>query len=265
MNILSFHLMGNAMDSLEQGIGFVLKENPSESNLKLSILLIAQSVELLLKERLRREHWSLVFKEVEKAGNRDATTVTIGEAIKRLEKIAHVNFVPGEKDTITALSEIRNQVQHYEINITYEEVIAKTHAAIAVITRLLKDELNEDIREYISADDLDRFWLVGEALKHLQEIARQNIEKLREELAPRDASDLINWQFDVIECPRCWEEFYVFSPEENISQCQLCKFEGGFVECSRCGFQAPSGSWDFHSENEEYALCENCWAYEKEQ
>jgi len=254
-----FNLLENALDSLRQGIAFALKDNPTQSELKLSVLLIAQSVELLLKERLKREHWSLVFSKIDQAGNPNAHTVTIEDAIKRLDQIAHVKMDEEERDTVSLLSEIRNRIQHYEIEVTFEEVLSKSHAAIAFTTRFLKDEFESDIRDYLNNDDIQRLSRIENAIVHLRAIAEENIEKIRSENEPTSSSERAYWQFEVITCPECWEDYYVFSPDSHISQCQLCKHEGGFVECDRCGFQAPSGSMEFHSEDEDFAVCNSCW------
>lgn len=254
-----FNILENAIDSLKQGIGFALKDDPTQSELKLSVLLIAQSVELLLKERLKREHWSLIFSKVEQAGNLNAHTVNIEEAIKRLEQIAHVKLDQEERDTILLFSDIRNRIQHYEIEITFEEVIGKAHSAIAFITRFLKDEFQSDIRDYFEQDDIQKLISIDEALKTLQELAQQNIEKIRHENMPSRPKERLTWQFEIITCPECWQDYYIFSPESHISECQLCKHEGGFVKCDRCGFQAPFGSMEFHSEQNGFAICNSCW------
>jgi len=256
---LKFNLLENAIDSLQQGIGFALKDHPTQSELKLSVLLVAQSVELLLKERLKREHWSLIYAKVEQAGSPNANTVTINESIKRLEQIAHVNLSEEEVETIFLLSDIRNKIQHYEIEITFEEVLGKHHAAIALITRFLKDEFESDIRDYFEQDGVQKLISIDEALKTLQELAQQSIEKIQHENMPSRPKEQAYWQFEIITCPECWQDYYIFSPDSHISQCQLCKHEGGFVECARCGFQAPSGSMEFHSENEDYSICNSCW------
>jgi hypothetical protein len=254
-----FNILENAIDSLKQGIGFALKDSPTQGELKLSVLLIAQSVELLLKERLKREHWSLIFTKVEQAGNLNANTVTVDEAIKRLEQIAHVILDKEERDSITLFSDIRNRIQHYEIEITFEETLGKAHAAIAFITRFLKDEFQSDIREYLEQDDIQKLIYVDEALKHLIVLAQQNIERIRKENEPSRPKEQVYWQFEIMTCPECWQDYYVFSPDSHISQCQLCNHEGGFVECDRCGLQAPSGSMEFHSEDEDFAICNSCW------
>jgi len=77
MPALEFDLLANALDSLAQGIEFVLNHQDNPSKLKVAILLVAQAVELVLKERLRREHWSLIFRKVEQAGNDNAHTFDI--------------------------------------------------------------------------------------------------------------------------------------------------------------------------------------------
>lgn len=259
MKEFKFVLLENAMDSLQQGVGFALMEPPTRSNLKLSILLIAQAIELLLKERLRREHWSLIFKDIEKAGKSNATTVTISEALSRLEHIAKVKFETKERDTIFNFSAIRNQIQHYEIEVTFEEVAGKAQTAIGFIVRFLKDEFKSDIRDYLEKADIQKLLLIDEALAHLQELARLNIEKIRKENQPIRAKDQMGWQFEVIDCPQCWQEFYVFSPSSDISQCQLCNYEGGFIECTRCGYQAPVGALGFDNCDSGVVLCDNCW------
>jgi hypothetical protein len=255
---LKFNILENAIDSFQQGIIFAFKDRPTQSDLKLSVLLIAQSVELLLKERLKREHWSLIFSKVDQAGNLNAHTVTIDEAIKRLDQIAHVKLDDDERDTISLFADIRNRIQHYEIEITFEEVLGKAHAAIAFITRFLKDEFEDDIREYLDKEEVQKLLEIEDAIGHLQQLAQENIERMRLENEPRRPKDQMNWQFDVIGCPHCWQDYYVFSPDSDISQCQLCKYEGGFVECLRCGHQTPSGADDMN-EGPDVAICDSCW------
>jgi len=258
MRQFKFVLLENAIDSLQQGIGFALMENPTRSDLKLSILLIAQAVELLLKERLRREHWSLIFTDVERAGNPNARTVTIDESLKRLEHIAKVRFEKKEEETIRNISNIRNQIQHYEIEVTFEDVIGKAHAVIPLITRFLKDEFDSDIRNHLKERDAEKLLYIDEVLEHLQELARQKIEKIRKTNMPSNTSEQINWQFDVLNCAQCWQNYYVFSPDSNVSQCQLCNYEAGFAKCSQCGVQAPRVYWGLHSDDEGNPICDNC-------
>lgn len=61
-------LLENALDSLDEGIErFLLNRRPSD--LKYSVLHIAQAVELFLKARLVREHPLLIYVNPAKAGD----------------------------------------------------------------------------------------------------------------------------------------------------------------------------------------------------
>ena len=95
-SVLKFSLLKNALDSLTLGLEFALSDRQDKSKLKLAVLLVAQSVELLLKERLRREHWSLIYRNVDRAGSYDAITVSINEAKKRLTSITNITFSCGK-------------------------------------------------------------------------------------------------------------------------------------------------------------------------
>lgn len=261
MSSLKFHLLDNALDSLTQGVQFALEDHPTSSRLKLSVLLTAQAVELVLKERLRQEHWSLVFRNLDQSGQDEAATVSTNEAIRRLERIARVQLHEKDKKMIRRLVKTRNRIQHYEIDLSFERALSQIHAAIAFLTQFLHSELQADIREHLDEQNIRNLLAVEEIATELRRIAQNNIAELEEENRPIRLSDAAAWHFEVIDCPACWEEFYVFSPDSNLSECQLCKYEGGFVECVRCGLMHPSGSWDFHFEGEEFAICESCWAY----
>jgi hypothetical protein len=261
MPILEFSLLDNALDSLMQGVEYALdhKENPSK--LKVAILLVAQAVELVLKERLKREHWSLIFRKVEQAGNDDAHTVTIDEAVKRLEQIAGVRLNGRDSDTIDNLRKTRNRIQHYKIELSFEQALGQISAAIGFLIRFLHAELGIDIKDISDGQSYQRLLEVEETLQGLREVAQARVKAVRGEHEPIRSSDRAAWFFEVIECPACWEEFYVFSPDSRLSECQLCGYEGGFVECDRCGQVFPSGSWYLNYLGDELVFCDYCWSY----
>jgi hypothetical protein len=261
MRNLKFSLLSNALDSLVQGIEFALNHEGESSKLKLSILLLAQSVELVLKERLRREHWSLIFSKVDQAGVENAHTVTIKDAQKRLAAIASVNLTQDDGQIIKDLADVRNQIQHYKIEISYETSLSYIHSAIGFLIRFLKSELDKDINELLSEQQYQKLLELEEIYSDLEKVAEQRIVDLQNELQPVRASDLASWHFEVILCSSCLLEYYVFSQSERISQCQFCNFEGGFVECSRCGMEFPIGI-EYQGE---FFLCDNCEIFLAEQ
>lgn len=71
---IEFTLVQNALDSIERAVELLAWQEVTNegSRLKQAILLTAHATELLLKERLRRIHPSLVWENVDKYPNLDA-------------------------------------------------------------------------------------------------------------------------------------------------------------------------------------------------
>jgi hypothetical protein len=68
---------------LENGLDFILRaleylaDDPTKRDLKYAVLHLHSGVELILKERLRREHWSLVFEKPEEASKEKSSHLTL--------------------------------------------------------------------------------------------------------------------------------------------------------------------------------------------
>lgn len=69
-NQIQFTLLENSLDFILTGVKDLSGE-PTPRDLKYSALHLSAGVELLLKARLEKQDWSLVFKDVNKA-NEDA-------------------------------------------------------------------------------------------------------------------------------------------------------------------------------------------------
>lgn len=256
---LKFSLLDNALDSLALGLEFALSDRQDKSKLKLAVLLVAQSVELLLKERLRREHWSLIYRNVDKAGSYDAITVSINEAKKRLATITNITLSKDHDDAVEEIRKTRNRIQHFEVNITFEQVVAQVNAAIQFLISFLHAELDIDIRDVIPVDVYQSLVEIEELATELRELAVKRVEEVEKEYQPTKLADLAASDFETILCPQCFEEFYTFMPSHSLSVCQFCGYEGGFVECARCGSMYPAGDMMIHSSGPDFAMCENCW------
>ncbi len=259
MQRLKFSLLHNALDSLTQGIEFALQHDNKPNRLKLAILLLAQAVELVLKERLSREHWSLIFAQVDQACQKDARTVSIQGAKKRLVTIAALRFDCEDEKAIKNIARIRNRIQHYEIEISYEQALSYIHAAIGFLIKFTKDELGQDIKDLLTEQQHQQLIEIESIHAALKQVADRRIEELRKEHWSAKPKELIDWDFEVIECPACGQTYYVFSVSANLSLCQFCGFEGRFVEaeCARCGklFSVEAGY------ESKFPLCESCDIY----
>lgn len=254
---LKFSLLDNALDSLALGLKFALSDRQDKSKLKLSVLLVAQSVELLLKERLRRVHWSLIYRNEDKAGSYDAITVSIKEAKKRLAAIS-ITLSEDHDAAVDEIRKTRNRIQHFEVNITFEQVVAQVNAAIQFLISFLHAELDIDIRDVIPVDVYQSLVEIEELATELRELAIKRVEEAKKEYQPTRLADLAASDFETLLCPQCFEEFYTFMPSHGLSVCQFCGYEGGFVECARCGSMYPDGDMMIHSSGLDFAMCESC-------
>lgn len=91
---------------------------PSPRDLKYAVLHLQAAAEVLLKVRLVREHWSLVFKDPGKATQEafdsgDFISVTLEETLTRLRGIAGVELPDTARQAFVRLAKERNKLQHF--------------------------------------------------------------------------------------------------------------------------------------------------------
>src|SRR5262249_42097154 len=113
---IQFDLLSNARDSLKRAVDLLAWDdfNSDDAKLKHAITNAAHAIELLLKERLRREHPAFIWQNVDKYGSLQALTVTAETAIGRLATICKVTFSDADKANLLALRNTRNAIEHYE-------------------------------------------------------------------------------------------------------------------------------------------------------
>ncbi|MES2433008.1 MAG: hypothetical protein V4586_04195 [Pseudomonadota bacterium] len=108
----------------ENGLGFVSKaieqlwDDRAPDALKYSVINFYSGVELLLKARLMREHWSLVVADPSKADidkflNGEAQTVGLEQAVQRLKNIAKVTVHANAVNSFDELRKHRNRMVHF--------------------------------------------------------------------------------------------------------------------------------------------------------
>lgn len=106
------NLMQNAFDFLRRAI------DSFDDDLKSSVINFATAIELLLKARLMNEHWTLV---VDRSSDADidaflegkSRTVTLHEAIRRLEKVCRDSIGKDATFAFKALIQHRNRMIHF--------------------------------------------------------------------------------------------------------------------------------------------------------
>jgi len=262
-------LLENALDYFLSSAEYATQDNIR--SLKYSLLHAVASIELALKARLFKEHWSLIFTDVDKA---DMSALKSGDfksadsqtVIERLRKIANVQISKGDLEDLNELRKVRNFIQHFALRINKPQVSSLIAKGFNFLVNFCDRELPEVIGGF---DDL-----MQKIKDHLHEIdgyIAVRLEDVRPQLdnaeflfrCPECRQDTLclgagepNCPFcglqieptelaqnitesDVEECPECGEEtlaFRLMSNEDGYDLCTACGYrEEWHSSCPQCG------------------------------
>ena len=173
---IQFDLLANARDSLTRAVELVAwKDIQSEDvRLKHAITNAAHSIELLLKERLKRVHPELVWEGVDKA-----RTVNVDKAISRLMKIGNIELADNDIFILRSLRATRNAIEHYEWNTTVKEAKIIVGNALSFALSFADEHLDADLAAEFKKDDTWHM-LIGELYDFARAHAARIEKKLRE-------------------------------------------------------------------------------------
>lgn len=174
--VLTLNLRANALDFIEEGLRYAEIAAEDPHGWKFAIILAAQGVELLLKERLAQEHPLLVQANPDKAAS--GRTVEVEVAIARLQA-AGVRLAPNDIRRLRSATRLRNTFMHYEVDAPVRQLEA-TFADIFEFAHVFSwEELREEIH-----DHLDEGLFAVEAAM---------MERFRREFIVYQGSEVVRW------------------------------------------------------------------------
>lgn len=194
---------------------------------KFSLVCSSIGIELILKARLLREHWSLVL---DKPGEADRAlflkgafrSVSIEGAIQRLERVCGLYFDPTQKKALRALQETRNRVVHFVHD------AFTTDSAPSEATTILAEQLRAWF--YMQTLTLDHW---------AEDFAQFSPKRAEIEIAFRNLRAYLQVRFDGL-----------------ANALNALKVSGIRVdECPSCGFQAMSVRGDGTRREGECRVC----------
>lgn len=238
----SYDILTNAKDSLTHAISHIREDGDSPSKWKIAIREVSHVIELLLKERLHREHPAFIWVRVEDLNNDEARTVTLDEAQIRLERICKVILPESAIKTLAACKKLRNKIEHHQFEL--DEAGAK-----AIVGRLLSFILHFT-RQNLKVDWETELKIAG-AWETLAEISEFWDEHRPVIIARMKEENLAAW-----ECPNCGAE--TFSYVKHL--CELCHHKEKKIPCSMCNeinWQTDLSPSDSNALRKS-ALCEGC-------
>jgi hypothetical protein len=226
-------LTDNAIDFLNRAID-EFKDRP-----KYSIINFYTAVELFLKARLSREHWSLI---VRKSPDRkqfeagDFDSVTFDEACERLKKVVESPVPEQARKNFDAIRKHRNKMVHF-----FHDTDSGSGPAIEVIAR---EQLRAwyDLHKLLTADWYPIFIDYGKQFALIEKKLTGHREFLRakfNDLTPQIKDEISKGaQFSM--CGSCAFES---SRTREIwgalfaSECLVCRYRDRWLDydCSECG------------------------------
>lgn len=216
---LDFPPVRNGIDYLASVVGH-LDENESavdDRDLKYAVLHLQAAVEVLLKARLLREHWSLVFKNPGTATRKDFESADFEScgtdaAVQRLHDIAGISFDKKETAALDALAKDRNALQHYGLTHSAHAVEARAGRVLDFLMRFLEDDLLPLLsgpERDTAARDMVR---VSEGVRNISSYVTRRLNRLRGELKGQESMTL--------RCPDCHQITLVAVPGGGL--CHFC-------------------------------------------
>ncbi|MFI8265308.1 hypothetical protein [Streptomyces sp. NPDC085665] len=212
---------------VENGVDYLLsvvehltaEKPPGPRHLKYAVLHLQAATEVLLKARLQREHWSLVFAKPETATRKNFESGTFDSCttegtIARLQGIAGVVIDDKTVGYVKDLIKSRNALQHY--GLTYSARSVESHA-VKVLDFLLAF-VHTELLPALSPDEVRKvagtLETVGEDVRTIQSFIKRRLNRLKGEL--RAVQD------KTVECPSCDQWAMVVGGQEGEPTCHFC-------------------------------------------
>ncbi|WP_331751891.1 hypothetical protein OG713_45925 (plasmid) [Streptomyces sp. NBC_00723] len=214
---LDFPPIRNGVDYLVSVVDHLTVDDVGPREIKYSVLHLQAAAEVLLKARLVREHWSLVFEDPGEANDRsfrsaDFKSCTVGEAVARLRNIVGVTITDKEQEALKDLGRDRNALQHYGLTHNARALEARAGRVLDFLVRFLDDallpDLDRDERNAVGADMVR----IRDGLENIQTYITQRMRRLR--------GDLRGSENRTIACPTCGQLALVADGTQN--RCLFC-------------------------------------------
>lgn len=212
-------LVQNSHSFMAEAVRKAISARDDVSQWPFAILHLVQATELSLKELLRRQHSVLIYENIDAPRN----TVSISQALSRIEnpEIAGITIPEEEKKKITTAVKLRNQITHFEFELSEEYAMAKFSEIFAFLVYFQGRYLEVEVEDILPQDLLQTVIEIEKCFTELKAKAIQRIQD--EKISPQ-------W---IWACPHCGEDTFVV--EDNRNVCFLCREPEDVSECPQCG------------------------------
>ncbi|MFG2789117.1 hypothetical protein [Streptomyces sp. NPDC048419] len=214
---LDFPPVPNGVDYLVSVVHHLTAAEVGPRDIKYAVLHLQAATEVLLKARLVREHWSLVFDDPGKATERrfrsgDFKSCTTTEAVTRLRNIADVSITDQADSALKDLARDRNALQHFGLSHDARAVEARAGRVLDFLVRFLDDVLlpGFSLAEVAAiASDVGR---IRDGLSSIHAFVTERMRRLQ--------PDLTGHEERTVACYSCGQLAMIADGERN--RCLFC-------------------------------------------
>jgi hypothetical protein len=185
---------------------------------KFAVLNVVQAIELSLKELLRREHWSLIFRKVDD----HSRTVTIDEALRRLHFISSFQLSQEESKALKFAQDIRNDIVHHKFELEPNEVKLAFAQLFGFLVDFHRGRLDYSIERCLSKST----WKEAVAIREYRAVLLTRALERIENDTEFDSEDILT-------CPACNYATYVRTEYEE-AKCYVCEHTEYICICNGC-------------------------------
>lgn len=240
MSYIKLTLIENAEDFLKQSLSQAIYSEKNPQNWKYAILYLVQSIELSLKELLRREHEILIYKNIDNP----IETVSIDYAVKRLQKISKIKFNQRDLNNINIASKYRNKIVHYGFSFKEKEI--KT--TYAKLIGFLKSVFYTHFKKNLDIIVGDKIWQEAvQIIEYSNELLKRAKVRFKEENIKIE---------NIILCRLCSQDAFVIQGE--INTCYVCGIEDDIGVCDGCDCIFYYDELTPSHEFDDKRYCEDC-------
>jgi HEPN domain-containing protein len=132
---IKMNLRENAYDFLNESLRAAVRAESDLTAWKFAVLHIVQAIELLMKARLHDAHPSLLYENVDTPGK----TVSLSQAVGRITGAARIPLMPRELRTIRKARQWRDQIVHFEFEMSAYQVTSVYSQLFEFLTRFHND------------------------------------------------------------------------------------------------------------------------------
>lgn len=217
---LTLRVLHNGLDFIKSALDYLAIPD-GDQGAKYAVLHLAAGIELVMKARLEREHWTLVFQDPRVATRKqyetgDFVSANLDSVLARLTGVCETGLTEQNKRQLKRFKTQRNKLEHFGFEVDTRALQANAVGALSILLDFIVREFPQDD---LTTEERD---VIEEIRGTLQPI-EMFVSKRRIEIAPRIAAAR-ELGHAIVRCPICFED--AVDLVEEVGACLFCGHNG---------------------------------------